>query len=53
MANYKKMYLRLLHSVTKTIDELQKSLLEAEEIYIEEEETLIDFTKEREDKFEF
>ena len=36
----------------KTIDELQKSLLEAEEIYIEEEETLIDFTKERGDKFE-
>lgn len=45
------MYLTLLHSVAKTIDELQKTVLDAEEIYVSEEElllTLVQSTEEQE-----
>lgn len=36
MPDYKAMYLKLFDTVIKTIDELQKQIIETEEIYISE-----------------
>lgn len=38
MADYKKMYLELINEMEKAIEALQKSMLRAEEIYIETDE---------------
>lgn len=41
MADYKKMYNKLFIEINDTIERLQKTLLEAEEIYIGSEETVL------------
>ena len=45
MPDYKAMYLTLLDKTVKSIEMLQTALTDAEEIYINSEETIIDISK--------
>ena len=45
MPDYKAMYLLLLDKTVKSIEMLQTALTDAEEIYINSEETIIDISK--------
>ena len=45
MSDYKKMYLNLVDKIDKSIEILKSGLEETEEIYINDEETVVDILK--------
>ena len=52
MADYKKMYLNLVDKIDKSIEILKSGLEETEEIYINDEETIINIWDKDESKKE-